>query len=55
MWMIDIDYDEKSCFVRHAYFLGAIPYERLKRALKAINHYGDELLTVLDLPTPSRG
>lgn len=83
MWMIDTDYNEESFFVRHAYFLGANPYERLKRALKAdidpdawdslnsatsrpfphpetkgkvaikvINHYGDELLTVVDLPDP---
>ncbi len=85
MWMIDTDYDEESFFVRHAYFLGADPYDRLKKALKAeidseawdtlnsatsrafahpstgkiaikvINHYGDELLTVLDLPTPPVG
>lgn len=82
MWMIDTDYDDESFFVRHAYFLGTDPYDRLKKALKAdidpdsweslnsatsrpfphpstgkiaikvINHYGDELLTVLDLPTP---
>jgi adenine-specific DNA-methyltransferase len=83
MWMIDTDYNEESFFVRHAYFLGANPYERLKKALKAdidpdawdslnsatsrafprpetkgkiaikvINHYGDELLTVLDLAKP---
>jgi adenine-specific DNA-methyltransferase len=82
MWMIDTDYNEESFFVRHAYFLGANPYERLKKALKAdinaddwdslnsatsrpfphpaagkiavkvINHYGDELLSVLDLPDP---
>jgi adenine-specific DNA-methyltransferase len=82
MWMIDTDYDEESFFVRHAYFLGTDPYDRLKRALKAeidpeaweslnsatsrpfphpstgkvavkvINHYGDELLTVLDLQKP---
>ncbi len=82
MWMIDTDYDEESFFVRHAYFLGADPYDRLKKALKAeidpeawdtlhsatsrsfahpstgkiavkvVNHYGDELLTVLDLPAP---
>jgi adenine-specific DNA-methyltransferase len=85
MWMIDTDYDEESFFVRHAYFLGADPYERLRKALKAeidpeaweslnsassrpfahpstrkiavkvVNHYGDELLTVLDLPTPPTG
>ncbi len=35
MWMIDTDYDEESFFVRHAYFLGADPYDRLRRALKA--------------------
>lgn len=82
MWMIDTDYNEESFFVRHAYFLGNDPYDKLKKALKAeineeawasmnsatsrpfahpttgkiaikvINHYGDELLTVLDLPTP---
>lgn len=80
MWMIDTDYNEESFFVRHAYFLGADPYDRLRRALKAeidteaweslnsatsrpfpqpstgkiaikvVNHYGDELLTVLELP-----
>jgi adenine-specific DNA-methyltransferase len=85
MWMIDTDYDEESFFVRHAYFLGTDPYDRLKRALKAdidpeaweslnsatsrpfphpstgkvavkvVNHYGDELLTVLDLPAPGGG
>jgi len=82
MWMIDTDYDEESFFVRHAYFLGTDPYDRLKRALKAeinpeawaslnsatsrpfahpstgkvavkvVNHYGDELLTVLELQKP---
>jgi adenine-specific DNA-methyltransferase len=82
MWMIDTDYDEESFFVRHAYFLGTDPYDRLKRALKAdidaeaweslnsatsrpfphpttskvavkvVNHYGDELLTVLELEKP---
>ena len=35
MWMIDTDYDEESFFVRHAYFLGTDPYDRLKKALKA--------------------
>lgn len=85
MWMIDTDYDEESFFVRHAYFLGADPYERLRRSLKAeidpeaweslnsaasrpfgqpstgkiaikvVNHYGDELLTVLDLAKPQTG
>ena len=35
-WFIDTDYDGKSFFLRHAYFLGAQePYERLKKALKA--------------------
>ncbi len=32
MWMIDTDYDEESFFVRHAYFLGTDPYDRLKKA-----------------------
>ncbi len=82
MWMIDTEYNEESFFVRHAYFLGSNPYDRLKRALRAeinadawaslnsaisrpfphpstgkiaikvINHYGDELLTVLQMPDP---
>lgn len=30
MWMVEPDHDEESFFVRHAYFLGADPYERLK-------------------------
>jgi adenine-specific DNA-methyltransferase len=35
-WFIDDDYNEKSFFVRHAYFLGANdPYKALKTALKA--------------------
>jgi adenine-specific DNA-methyltransferase len=35
-WFVDIDYDEVSFFVRHAYFLGANdPYSALKTALKA--------------------
>jgi len=35
-WFIDIDYNEESFFVRHAYFTGAEePYDRLKRALRA--------------------
>ncbi len=35
-WFIDIDYNEESFFVRHAYFLGANdPYDALKRTLKA--------------------
>jgi adenine-specific DNA-methyltransferase len=35
-WFIDIDYNEESFFVRHAYFLGANdPYGSLKTSLKA--------------------
>ena len=35
-WFIDTDYDEESCFVRHAYFMGANdPYKALKTTLKA--------------------
>ena len=35
-WFIDIDYNEESFFVRHAYFLGANdPYNALKTTLKA--------------------
>jgi adenine-specific DNA-methyltransferase len=35
-WFIDIDYNEESFFVRHAYFLGAQdPYKSLKTTLKA--------------------
>jgi adenine-specific DNA-methyltransferase len=34
-WFLDSDYDGDSFFVRHAYFLGRDPYERLKRTLKA--------------------
>jgi adenine-specific DNA-methyltransferase len=35
-WFLDINYNEESFFVRHAYFTGAgDPYERLKRALRA--------------------
>jgi adenine-specific DNA-methyltransferase len=34
-WFLDSDYDGDSFFVRHAYFLGRDPYERLKRSLKA--------------------
>jgi len=35
-WFIDIDYNEESFFVRHAYFLGANdPYSALKTTLKA--------------------
>ena len=83
LWMIDIDYDEESFFVRHCYFSGGgnDPYQRLKRALKAdideaawatmygtrsrpfpapktgkiavkvINHYGDEVLKVFEVPS----
>jgi adenine-specific DNA-methyltransferase len=36
LWMIDSNYDGKSFFMRHCYFLGEQePYERLKRDLKA--------------------
>lgn len=35
MRMIDTDNNEESFFVRHVYFLGTDPYERLKKALKA--------------------
>ncbi len=34
-WFLDSDYDGDSFFVRHAYFLGRDPYERLRRSLKA--------------------
>lgn len=35
-WFIDTSYDDKSFFVRHAYFAGADqPYDRLKKALQA--------------------
>jgi adenine-specific DNA-methyltransferase len=34
-WFIDDDYDEESCLVRQAYFVGQDPYESLRRALKA--------------------
>lgn len=35
-WFIDTSYDDKSFFVRHAYFAGADePYDRLKKALRA--------------------
>ena len=35
-WFIDIDYNDETFFVRHAYFCGDDqPYDRLKRALKA--------------------
>ena len=35
-WFIDVDYNEESFFVRHAYFLGANnPYDSLGRTLKA--------------------
>jgi adenine-specific DNA-methyltransferase len=83
--MIDTDYDEESFFMPHVYFLGADPYDQLKKALKAeidpevwgslnsatsrpfvhsstekiavkvVNHYGDELLTVLDLSSTPGG
>ncbi len=78
-WFIDINYNEESFFVRHAYFCGAIeddPYKKLKTALKsdinadawqslyktrsrsfpkpesgliavkAINHFGDEVMKI---------
>jgi len=36
LWMIDTNYDGKSFFMRHCYFLGEQkPYEKLKRDLKA--------------------
>jgi adenine-specific DNA-methyltransferase len=36
LWMIDIDYNEESSFVRHAHFLGANdPYKALKTTLRA--------------------
>jgi adenine-specific DNA-methyltransferase len=36
LWMIDSNYDGKSFFMRHCYFLGEQePYEKLKRDLKA--------------------
>jgi adenine-specific DNA-methyltransferase len=35
-WFIDTAYDEKSFFVRHAYFIGADdPYEKLRKSLRA--------------------
>ena len=35
-WFIDTDYDDRSFFVRHAYFLGGDdPYERLRKTLRA--------------------
>jgi adenine-specific DNA-methyltransferase len=35
-WFIDTDYDDRSFFVRHAYFLGVDdPYERLRKTLRA--------------------
>ena len=35
-WFIDTDYDNKSFFVRHAYFTGGNePYESLRKALRA--------------------
>ena len=57
MWMIDTDYNEESFFVRHAYFLGANPYERLKRALKADIHADawDSLNSATSRPFPHPG
>lgn len=77
-WFIDTNYDGKSFFVSHAYFLGENePFEKLKKALKAeiseeawdsmnstvsrpfpmptsgkiavkaINHFGDEVMKVI--------
>ena len=38
-WFVDIDYNEESFFVRHAYFLGANdPYKALKTTLKTEIH-----------------
>lgn len=34
-WSLDTGYDGESFFVRHAYFCGGDPYEKLRRALKA--------------------
>jgi adenine-specific DNA-methyltransferase len=35
-WFMDIDYNEETFFVRHAYFTsGDEPYKKLQRALKA--------------------
>ncbi|MEK7073293.1 MAG: site-specific DNA-methyltransferase [Patescibacteria group bacterium] len=79
-WFIDTNYDGRSFFVSHAYFLGAIcPFDKLKKALraeiaeeawdslcsavsrsfpkptsgkiavKAINHYGDEVMKVIEI------
>jgi adenine-specific DNA-methyltransferase len=79
-WFIDTNYDGRSFFVSHAYFLGSIcPFDKLKKALraeiaeeawdslcssvsrsfprpvsgkiavKAINHYGDEVMKVIDV------
>lgn len=77
-WFIDTNYDGRSFFVSHAYFLGdTCPFDKLKKALKAeiaeeafdsmcsavsrpfpmpksgkiavkaINHYGDEVMKVI--------
>ncbi|MFE5670930.1 site-specific DNA-methyltransferase [Agromyces sp. NPDC056523] len=36
LWMVDIDYNEESFFVRHCYFTGGNdPYKKLKTALNA--------------------
>ncbi len=60
LWMIDIDYDEESFFVRHCYFTGGQdPYKRLKQALKAdINEEGWAMLYRTEsrpFPRPSTG
>jgi adenine-specific DNA-methyltransferase len=78
-WFIDTNYDGRSFFVSHAYFLGeTCPFDKLKKALKAdiseeafdsmcsaisrpfpmpksgkiavkaINHYGDEVMKVIE-------
>jgi adenine-specific DNA-methyltransferase len=78
-WFIDTNYDGRSFFVSHAYFLGDVcPFDKLKKALKAdiseeafdsmcsaisrpfpmpksgkiavkaINHYGDEVMKVIE-------
>lgn len=34
-WFLDSDYDGDRFFVRHAYFFGRDPYERLRKTMKA--------------------
>jgi adenine-specific DNA-methyltransferase len=60
LWMIDTNYDGKSFFMRHCYFLGEQePYEKLKRDLKAdINEEAWETLyqtTSRPFDAPSTG